>query len=71
MRSTSFLLVALMLNAPVMAGAEKVTPWGDPDLPGVWTNQTTIPLERPDALGGKRFYCTNANEISERSSSDS
>jgi hypothetical protein len=23
------------------------TPWGDPDLQGVWTTQTTTPLERP------------------------
>ena len=23
------------------------TPWGDPDLQGVWTNTTTTPLERP------------------------
>ena len=24
------------------------TPWGDPDLEGLWTNTTTTPLERPD-----------------------
>jgi hypothetical protein len=24
------------------------TPWGHPDLQGVWTNTTTTPLERPD-----------------------
>jgi hypothetical protein len=29
------------------------TPWGDPDIQGVWTNSTTTPLERPDALAGK------------------
>ena len=23
------------------------TPWGQPDLQGVWTNSTTTPLERP------------------------
>jgi hypothetical protein len=28
------------------------TPWGDPDLQGVWTNTTTTPLERlPEAAG--------------------
>jgi hypothetical protein len=26
------------------------TPWGDPDLEGLWSNQTATPLERPDAL---------------------
>jgi hypothetical protein len=29
------------------------TPWGEPDLQGTWTNSTTTPLERPDALAGK------------------
>ena len=29
------------------------TPWGHPDLQGVWTNTTTTPLERPDDLVGK------------------
>ena len=56
MRPTSLIIALLLLNAPVMAGAQKVTPWGDPDLQGVWTNQTPIPLERPDALAGQRFY---------------
>jgi len=26
------------------------TPWGDPDLEGLWSNQTSTPLERPGAL---------------------
>jgi hypothetical protein len=29
------------------------TPWGDPDLQGLWTNTTTTPLERPDRFAGK------------------
>jgi hypothetical protein len=29
------------------------TPWGHPDLQGVWNNNVSTPLERPDALGGK------------------
>jgi hypothetical protein len=32
------------------------TPDGVPDLQGVWTNQTTQSLERPQALGAKEFY---------------
>jgi hypothetical protein len=31
------------------------TPWGDPDLQGMWTNPTLTPLERPVALGDKAF----------------
>jgi len=29
---------------------------GDPDLQGIWTNQTPVPLERPDALGDKAVF---------------
>jgi hypothetical protein len=29
------------------------TPWGDPDLQGVWNNATTTPLQRPPELAGK------------------
>jgi hypothetical protein len=29
------------------------TPWGDPDLQGVWSNQTLTPLERPAEFAGK------------------
>lgn len=29
------------------------TPWGDPDLQGVWNNGTITPLERPQNLAGR------------------
>ena len=32
------------------------TPWGDPDLEGVYTFSTNTPLERPEALGEKETY---------------
>lgn len=31
------------------------TPWGHPDLQGVWNNGTTTPLERPADLAGREF----------------
>jgi hypothetical protein len=31
------------------------TPWGDPDLQGIWTNATVTPFERPANLAGKAF----------------
>ncbi len=31
------------------------TPWGAPDLQGIWTNSTTTPMERPADLEGKEF----------------
>jgi hypothetical protein len=30
------------------------TPWGDPDLQGVWSNATITPFERPTTLAGKQ-----------------
>jgi hypothetical protein len=32
------------------------TPDGQPDLQGVWTNNTVTPLTRPKGLAGKEFY---------------
>src|SRR5881275_3047477 len=32
------------------------TPDGQPDLQGVWTNNTVTPLQRPKELGTKEFY---------------
>jgi hypothetical protein len=32
------------------------TPWGDPDLQGIWTNATITPFERPTELAGKQIY---------------
>jgi hypothetical protein len=29
------------------------TPWGDPDLQGIWNDATSTPLQRPGALAGK------------------
>ena len=31
------------------------TPWGDPDLQGIWNNFTVTPLERPAELGDQVF----------------
>ena len=32
------------------------TPDGQPDLQGVWTNNSVTPMERPKTLSGKEFY---------------
>ena len=52
----SLLTILAVLSSAGLAGAQSRTPWGDPDLEGVWSNQTPVPLERPDALGGKRTF---------------
>jgi hypothetical protein len=58
-------LVVILLT-PVEGSAQQVTPWGDPDLEGVWTSQTPVPLERPAALGEKAFFTEQEAEEFER-----
>ena len=42
-------ILAAIILLPVLANAQapERTPWGHPDLQGVWTNRTTTPIERP------------------------
>jgi len=35
------------------AHATSRTPWGDPDLQGIWNDATSTPLQRPGGLAGK------------------
>ena len=51
-------VVAVGLVLPVAGQAPKKynapkTPWGDPDLQGVWNDATSTPLQRPGAVGEK------------------
>src|SRR5687768_14934620 len=32
------------------------TPWGDPDLQGIYTSATYTPLERPPEFAGREFF---------------
>ena len=50
-------VVGIAWVAPVALEAQSSatprTPWGDPDLQGLWTNTTTTPMERPDDLADR------------------
>jgi hypothetical protein len=49
--------LALILFVAAIAPAQTPkTPFGQPDLQGIWSNATDIPLERPKELGSKEFY---------------
>jgi hypothetical protein len=50
--------MAILFAVPVGGQAPKKyspprTPWGDPDLQGVWNDATSTPLQRPGTVGGK------------------
>jgi hypothetical protein len=38
------------------AGFELKTPWGDPDLQGIWAVTFQVPLQRPSQYAGKEFF---------------
>lgn len=42
-------------KAPAAKAAVPHTPWGTPDLQGVWTGSTMTPLERPANLAAKEY----------------
>ena len=63
-----FLLLVMLLSATTLLHAHTKTPWGDPDLQGVWSNQTPTPLERPDALAGKTTFSEQEATEFERTS---
>jgi hypothetical protein len=47
-----------------------MTPWGEPDLQGTYTNQTLTPLERPASLGTKAFFTKEEADKLEKQSED-
>ena len=46
-------VVVLPLGASAQSGDAPRTPWGKPDLQGVWDFATMTPLERPAQYAGK------------------
>jgi hypothetical protein len=41
--------------APMPSSALK-TPWGEPDLQGIWTAEFDVPLQRPAKYAGQEFF---------------
>ena len=54
------LVPAILLAGNVIGQTDssynKRTPWGDPDISGMWSYASLTPLQRPERLGGKEFY---------------
>jgi hypothetical protein len=42
--------------AAAAAGPAARTPWGEPDLQGIWTNDFETPLQRPARYANKEFF---------------
>ena len=48
-------VVALAVTPALAQGDAPRTPWGHPDLQGMWDHRTITPLERPEELGDREF----------------
>jgi hypothetical protein len=46
---------AASATMPVITPAPK-TPWGEPDLQGIWTDETTTPLQRPARYANQELF---------------
>ena len=77
MRWAAALVATAALTAVPAAGQEVPsssdattlrTPWGDPDLQGIWSYATFTPLERPEALAGREFL--TPEEVAEQNLAD-
>ena len=68
MRYTTLAVVLLTVPALSMAQSTDAprTPWGHPDLQGIWDFRTITPLERPEALGDRAFLTAEEAATLER-----
>src|SRR6266498_3610739 len=53
----SFGLVTMVSGLMAAGAGQMRTPWGDPDLQGVWTSEPelNVPFERPAEFGNRQF----------------
>ena len=68
MRVVARVAAVSLASVPVYGQAQTSprTPWGDPDLQGIWNNNTLTPLERPDSLADTEFLTPEAAAAIER-----
>src|SRR4030088_1942819 len=43
-------------SAQAPAASVLKTPWGEPDLQGIWTDETETPLQRPAKYASQEFF---------------
>src|SRR5258707_3720794 len=59
-----------MAQAPAKSGAAQdstvKTPWGEPDLQGIWTDETDTPLQRPPKYANQEFFTAAQREELDR-----
>src|SRR5262249_11603970 len=63
-------LPVAMAQVPAKSGATQdsamKTPWGEPDLQGIWTDETDTPLQRPPKYASQEFFTAAQREELDR-----
>src|ERR1700721_1652858 len=52
----SLLTVRTSAQAPAASGTALKTPWGEPDLQGIWTDEFDTPFQRPAKYANQEFF---------------
>jgi hypothetical protein len=52
----SVLATSASAQAPASSNAALKTPWGEPDLQGIWTEEYDTPLQRPARFADQEFF---------------
>jgi hypothetical protein len=64
--ASTFLLSFAMAQAPAKSDPAQnstvKTPWGEPDLQGIWTDETDTSLQRPAKYANQEFFTTAQQE---------
>jgi hypothetical protein len=68
--ATSALVIAMLLIGTGQSATSTTTPWGDPDLQGIWTDIYDTPLQRPARFAGKEFLTEEEVAALDRQRSD-
>src|SRR5688500_184094 len=67
---TTVTILVLSAIAPVAQGTQRYappkTPWGEPDLQGIWSGETLTPLERPAKFASKPVLTPEEAEALEK-----
>ena len=50
-------------SAQALAGSGVKTTWGEPDLQGIWTDESDTPLQRPAKYADQAFFTAAQREI--------
>src|SRR5499426_3616521 len=54
--AVSTLISVSMTGTSAQAPGAMLTPWGEPDLQGIWTDETDTPLQRSPKFGNQEFF---------------